>query len=232
MKKLLLSSLICSALIGCSSSVPTPNLDQFSHYSGGQSMGDATTFYWYTERLSQSYTAGDYVFAGDYGWYKTDYRWSDGEVRELIREGEQIRQDVGLVPYRIHVRFNVKGEAVYQQYRIDDKVLPINEEQLQRYQNEAKTVADVTKEFGREGIDLIQGYWDGSTFESCNGQTYDGIEFNHSLPSFVVNRLASLDSYVAVLGKTRSNKVIIEELLMLDTDSHDCIERPNLIESN
>ncbi|MCK6265303.1 DUF1481 domain-containing protein [Vibrio sp. ZSDE26] len=232
MKKLLLSSLIISSLVGCSSSVSTPNLDQFSHHSGGKSMGDATSFYWYTERLSQSYTAGDYVFSGDYGWYKTDYRWNEGEVRELIREGEQIRQDVGLVPYRVHVRFNVKGEAVYQQYRIDDKVLPINEEQLLRYQQEAKSVAEVTKEFSRDGIELIQGYWDGSRFESCGGQSYEGIEFNQTLPGFVVNRLAEFDSYVAVLGKIRSNKVIIEDLLMLNSDSHDCVERPRLIESN
>ncbi len=195
-------------------------------------MGDATTFYWYTERLNQPYTAADHVFAGDYGWYKTDYRWNEGEMRELIREGEQIRQDVGLVPYRVHVRFNVKGEAVYQQYRIDDKVLPINEEQLKRYKLEAQSVSDVTKEFSREGFELIQGYWNGSSFETCSGETYDEIAFNQTLPTFVVNRLSSIDSYIAVLGRTRVNKIIVEELLMLDEDSHDCVARPALIESN
>lgn len=195
-------------------------------------MGDATTLYWYTERLNQSYTAADHVFSGDYGWYKTDYRWSEGEMRELIREGEQVRQDVGLVPYRIHVRFNVRGEAVYQQYRIDDKILPINEEQLNRYKLEAQSVSEVTKEFGREGLELIQGYWNGSSFKTCSGGKYDEIAFNQTLPGFVVNRLSAIDSYIAVLGKTRGNKVLVEELLMLDEDSHDCIARPDLIVEN
>ncbi|WGW00113.1 DUF1481 domain-containing protein [Vibrio sp. YMD68] len=229
MKKILLSSLISFSLLGCSSSVSTSNLDQFSDYMGGKTMGDATTFYWYTERLSQPYTAGNYVFSGDYGWYKSDYRWSEGTVRELIREGEQV-QGSTLVPYRVHVRFNVNGEAVYQQYRIDDKVLPLNAEQLQRYQLEANSIAEVTKGLDREGNTLIQGYWDGSNFETCSGQSYDQIEFNHTLPTFVVNRLSAFDSYIAVLGKTSTNKIVIEELLMLDDNSHDCIERPSLIE--
>ncbi|MEZ8826652.1 DUF1481 domain-containing protein [Vibrio amylolyticus] len=232
MKKILLSLIISSSLLGCSSSISTPNVDQFSHYSGGKTMGDATTLYWYTERLNQSYTAADHVFAGDYGWYKTDYRWSEGEMRELIREGEQVRQDVGLVPYRIHVRFNVRGEAVYQQYRIDEKILPINEEQLNRYKLEAQSVSEVTKEFGREGLELIQGYWNGSSFKTCSGGKYDEIAFNQTLPGFVVNRLSAIDSYIAVLGKTRGNKVLVEELLMLDEDSHDCIARPDLIVEN
>ncbi|MCE7630047.1 DUF1481 domain-containing protein, partial [Vibrio fluvialis] len=50
-----------------------------------------------------------------------------------------------------------------------------------------------------------------------------------TLPNFVVNRLSSLDSYVAFLGKIRNDKVYVEELLMLADDNHDCISRPNLI---
>ncbi len=228
MKKLLLTSLITSLLIGCSSSVPSPNLEQFTEYSGGHIAGDATSLFWYTERLSQPSSGADYVTAGDYGWYKTDYRWSEGSVRELIREGEQLGDD-GLVPYRVHVRFNKDGQAIYQRYRLDGKVLPINQESLSRYLAEAQSVIDSTKESDSSNYELIQGIWDGSTFETCSGRVYDSVEFNQTLPSFVINRLSTIDSYVAFLGRSRLNRLQVEELLMLADEDHECITRPELL---
>jgi len=192
-------------------------------------MGDATSLYWYTERLTFPYTAADYVVAGDYGSYKTDYRWDEGELRELIREGEQLK-DGALVPYRIHVRFNKGGDAVYQQYRLDGKVLPLKADKIAWLKQEARNIPDISKQQSSNGTRLIQGYWDGSTFDTCSGKSYEQVEFNETLPSFVVNRLASVDSYAAFIGSTRSNKVVVEELLMLSDDSYDCIERPSLIE--
>lgn len=230
MKKLLAPLLITSLLAACSANVPTPNLDQFSDYTGGQSIGDTTSLYWYTERLSFPYTAADYVTAGDYGWYKSDYRWEDGELRELIREGQQLNDDQQLVPYRIHVRFNKDGEAVYQQYRLDGRVLPLKNNKLAWLKQEAVNIPLHTKDQSRSGIRLIQGYWDGSAFETCSGRSFEQVEFNETLPSFVVNRLSSVDSYAAFLGSTKSNKVVVNQLLMLAEDSHDCIERPELIE--
>lgn len=229
MKRIFLPSLIASLLIGCSSSVSTPNLDQFSNYTGGQTMGDATSLYWYTERLTFPYTAADHVTAGDYGWYKTDYRWDEGELRELIREGEQLKS-AELVPYRIHVRFNKNGDAVYQQYRLDGKVLPLKADKIAWLKQEALHIVEKTKQQSSNGTRLIQGYWDGSSFDTCSGKNYEQVEFNATLPSFVVNRLAAVDSYAAFIGSTRSNKVVVEELLMLSDDSYDCIERPSLIE--
>ncbi|MCV5838969.1 DUF1481 domain-containing protein, partial [Escherichia coli] len=70
---------------------------------------------------------------GDHGWYKSDYRWDEGELRELIRKGEQIDAKQKLVPFQIHIRFNKDGEAIYQQYRVNRKVLPLQREQLDRY---------------------------------------------------------------------------------------------------
>ncbi|KJY84289.1 peptidylprolyl isomerase [Vibrio galatheae] len=230
MKKLLVPSLIAFLLAGCSSSLPTANLEQFSNYTGGQTIGDATSLYWYTERLTFPHTAADYVSAGDYGWYQSDYRWENGNLRELIREGQQLKDSQGLVPYRIHVRFNKEGEAIYQQYRFDEKILPLTSDKLAWLKQEAVNISQRTKEQSNSGIRLIQGYWDGSSFDTCAGQSYQQVEFNETLPSFVVNRLSSIDSYAAFLGTTRANNVVVNQLLMLDDDSHDCIERPSLIE--
>ncbi len=228
MKKSLLSILPLAFLAGCSSSVTNPTLEQLSQLSGGQRTGDATSFYWYTEGVSQPVTASDYVVSETYGWYKTTYRWSDGAVREVVREGEQVKNDE-LTPYTVHMRFNKDGEAVYQQYRVNKKILPLNEGQLERYVLEAQAIRTMTKEQDKKGSELLQGYWDGETFESCDGKDYTNVEFNHSLPNFVMSRLSSLDNYVGFLGKIRNNTVYIDELLILADDDHDCIERPQLI---
>ncbi|WP_061019207.1 DUF1481 domain-containing protein [Vibrio splendidus] len=228
-KAFLLVSLLSTFLIGCSSTSPRKNLEQFETHTGGQVMGDATSFYWVTNKLTQPHTSADYVTVGDYGWYQTDYAWSEGVLREFIREGEQRNSSNELVPYRVHVRFNKSGEAVYQQYRIDSKILPIQAKQLENYQKEAKSVLETTLKQNDEGLRLVQGYWDGSSFKTCAGGEFDRIEFNQTLPSFVIDRLASVESYAAFLGSDSLGKMSVEELLMLAEDSHDCVVRPSLL---
>ncbi|KGK21964.1 peptidylprolyl isomerase [Vibrio navarrensis] len=229
MKKLLLTCAACVLLAGCSSS-SRPTLEQFTEFTGGQMMGDATSFYWVTEKLSGPQKASDFVLVGEYGWYQSEYRWDEGTLRELIRQGEQRDNKLGLVPYRIHVRFNVDGEAVYQQFRLNSKVLPIQADQLQRYQSEADMLVKKSKQQSRDGLELIQGYWDGETFETCTGEEFSTLEFNQTLPGFVINRLASVDSYVAFLGKKSSKRLEVDTLLLLDEDDRDCVTRPVLIE--
>ncbi|APX04820.1 peptidylprolyl isomerase [Vibrio campbellii] len=230
MKKHLLTSLLLSslALVGCSS-VETPNLDQFTNFSGGKIMGDATSLYWMTERLTRVSTAADYVTMGDYGSYQSDYRWDDGELRELIRKGKQLDAKQGLVPFQIHIRFNKDGDAVYQQYRVNGKVLPLQRDQLERYKQEANDVVTSIKKQSRDGQSLIQGYWDGETFETCKGREFTTLEFNQTLPKFVIDRLASVDSYIAFIGKESRNAATVDELLMLNDDDFDCVPRPKLI---
>ena len=150
-------------------------------------------------------------------------------LREFIREGEQRNSSNELVPYRVHVRFNKSGEAVYQQYRIDSKILPIQAKQLENYQKEAKSVLETTMKQDDEGLRLVQGYWNGSSFETCAGGEFDRFEFNQTLPSFVINRLATVESYAAFLGSDSLGKMSVEELLMLAEDSHDCVVRPSLL---
>nr|WP_164837132.1 DUF1481 domain-containing protein [Vibrio alfacsensis] len=230
MNKHLLTSLLLTslALAGCAS-VETPNLEQFTHFSGGKVMGDTTSLYWMTERLTRVSTAADYVTMGDYGYYQSDYRWDDGELRELIRKGKLLDTKQGLVPFQIHIRFNKDGDAIYQQYRVNGKVLPIQREQLGRYKAEANGVVDSIKQESRDGQNLIQGYWDGETFETCKGREYATLEFNQTLPNFVIDRLASVDSYIAFIGKESRNTATVDELLMLNDDGFDCVQRPKFI---
>lgn len=200
--------------------------------TGGQSAGDATSFYWYTERLDLPYSASDYVASGDYGWYQSDYRWRNSIIREIVREGVQRQASEEKLPYLIHLRFDNNGEAVYQQYRLDGKVLPLTSDQIQILLNEAESIQAVAKTQSRTGSELIQGYWDGKIFSRCDGNTFENVEFNQTLPTFVINRLASLDSYAAFVGVTPINKIVVNNLLMLEDESFDCIERPILIEDD
>ncbi|WP_165312501.1 DUF1481 domain-containing protein [Vibrio ziniensis] len=228
MKKILLSLITTAMVVGCSSSA-TSNFSKQSHYSGGQRVSDTTHYYWFTESTSQSVSAADHVTSETNGWYETSYRWDEGNVREVVRKGEQLKAGE-LVPYTVHVRFNKDGEAVYQQYRVEKKILPLNEGQLERYVLEAESIGNMTKDQNKKGLELLQGFWDGTTFELCNGKDYTEVEFNNTLPSFVMSRLSSLDNYIGFLGKIRNNTVYIDELLILADDDYDCVERPNLID--
>ncbi len=236
MKRLLVISALLAATVGCSSSDPIANASQYSNLSGGQSAGDSTSFYWVTKKIGKPYTAGDFVTSGDYGSYSTDYRWGDDVLREVIRKGTRLQSPVGtknnkLLPYRVHIRFSASGEAVYQQYRLDGKVRPLSAKNIARYQQEALSLYDIVDGQHDNNLELIQGYWDGETFETCNSREFQQLEFNQTLPSFVVNRLSAVDNYVAILGKKESKKVSVSELLMLSDGNYDCVKRPEWIEA-
>lgn len=232
MKRYFYAPLLLATLVGCSSSSNTPQANQYAYYSGGQSIGDSTSFYWFTKRLGSAYSAADYVTSGDYGYYRTDYAWQGDVLRELIREGYRTNDEQELVPYRVHLRFSASGEAVYQQLRLDGKVLPIPEKQIKRYQQEANFVVETTEAQDKENLELVQGYWDGETFETCDDREYENLAFNQTLPSFVVNRLSTVDSYVAFIGQKELKTLSVSDLLMLSEDNQDCIKRPLFIEQN
>ncbi|WP_413285624.1 DUF1481 domain-containing protein [Vibrio sp. MA40-2] len=230
MKKCILAILTSSFIVGCSSGSIENNSQRFTTFTGGQTAGDSTSFYWYTQRLDMPYSATDVVTSGDYGWYQSNYRWRENRVKEIVREGITLQASNELVPFKVHLRFNQDGEAVYQQYRLDGKVLPFTPKQITQLKNEAVSVKISTEVGSKNGVKLIQGYWDGEQFTDCSDNKYDKIEFNQTLPSFVVDRLASLDSYAAFTGSSFSGKLVVTDLLMLDDDDHECVTPPILIE--
>jgi hypothetical protein len=217
-------------LLGCSSSGQLDNPEQFQTMTGGQSVGGTTSFYWYTAKLDQPYSSADYVMSGPYGWYQSDYHWQDEQLHEMVREGEKRNREQKLVEFKVHLRFSQSGEAVYQQYLLDDRIIPLTPEEIQSYQAEARAVIGIAEAQSRRGQHLFQGEWDGETFDTCSGQEYTQLEFNQILPDFVLKRLASVDSYMAMIGGIRGGKLSVADLLLLEDDSFDCIERPVLIE--
>lgn len=238
MKKYICLGLLSGLLFGCSASQNLSSLKKLKQYSGGERMGNAVSLFWYTSTATSPYSASDYVQSSTDGWYQTSYRWEGHVLKELIREGSQAsgNQVSGshasvkhFVPFRVHLRFDKNGEAVYQQYRVNYKVLPLSDSALARYKTQVEAIVAAVKKQDKQGLKLIQGVWNGEQFETCSGLEYDKVEFNQTLPSFVINRLSDLDNYMAFLGKEKNGSVYIEELLILADDGHGCIKRPDLI---
>ncbi len=233
MKRILSTLLLSVFLFGCSSDPSGEQRIKSVTFTGGQIQGDATSYYWYTRRLQQPLNASDYVTMGDYGWYKTTYRWEKNVLVEAVREGEMLDSSDGQIPYMMHVRYNGNGEAVYQRYRKDGRIFPLMPNQLAQFQDQSKYLITKVEGLDKENVSLYQGEWDGETFYSCDGKQYDQLEFNQILPNFVVARLSGLDSFISFLGEEvdRDKKVLkMSELLLLTDDSYKCVERPNLIE--
>jgi hypothetical protein len=102
----------------------------------------------------------------------------------------------------------------------------MKEEQISQLQKEAGALVESTDSQSDRGFELIQGYWDGEEFITCNGNKYDSLSFNQTLPSFVINRLAAFDSYIAFSGKLKINSVEVDDLLLLEATNYDCVEKP------
>ncbi|MBM7038200.1 DUF1481 domain-containing protein [Vibrio ulleungensis] len=229
MKRLLFGVVALFSLAACTStSNSLQNQSQITEYSGGQIQGDATSLYWYTERLSTPVSASDYVTSGDYGWYQSEYIWNGQKLHSVLREGEKLDANNRLATYSVEVRFSDAGEAVYQKYQVGRKVIPLTQPQIEQYKSEAQSLVEFTTKQAGNQYELIQGYWDGSKFVTCNGNTFERLSFNQTLPSFVISRLSEFDSYMAFVGKLKLKTVEVDDLLLIQNESYDCIARPQL----
>jgi hypothetical protein len=229
MKRLLVCAAAILSLSACTTtSNSIQNKSQITEYSGGQIQGDATSLYWYTERLSSPISASDYVTSGDYGWYRSQYLWNGQKLHTVLREGEQLDSNNRLTDYTVEVRFSDAGEAVYQRYQVGRKVIPLTQSQIEQYKSEAQSLIQYTTKQSGNQYELIQGYWDGNNFVTCNGNSFEYLSFNQTLPTFVINRLSEFDSYVAFVGKLKLKTVEVDDLLLIQNENFDCIERPLL----
>lgn len=241
MKRNLFSILILSVLAGCSS--PGSWTDHISskftgsvesaELSGGELEGTSKAFYWYTRALSKPKVASDYVQLPDNAWYKSSYQWQDGTIKEIVREGEMQKNQSGLKSFLVHIRFSAEGEAIYQRYRLDDQILPLDQNDLDYYSHQAEDVVNKVDDIHAQGFELIQGVWNGKTFESCDGIQYNELKFAQAsnLPTMIKERINGLNSYAAFIGKVDKKRktVTVDKLLALDKANHSCVQQPHLI---
>lgn len=241
MKRPIFSILLLSLLAGCSS--PGSWTDHITNtfsgsvepvdLSGGELAGQQKAFYWYTRALSKPTIASDYVMLPANAWYKSSYQWQDGVIKEIVREGEMQQVEGGLKPFLVHIRFSAQGEAIYQRYRVDNQVLPLNQTDLDYYSKQASELVKKVDNIHDQGYQLVQGVWNGNTFEGCDGVQYRNIEFDQAdnMPDMIKQRLNSVHSYAAFIGSAdkKSKTVTVEHLLSLDDANHGCVQRAHLI---
>ncbi|MDO6707858.1 DUF1481 domain-containing protein [Photobacterium sp. 1_MG-2023] len=187
--------------------------------TGGQVAGDAASLYWASFRQSKPESLSERVWVGEYGEYQTDYRWREGRLRELKRTGTALKDNT-VQPFELHVRYDQHGEAVFQRYKVGDAVYPLSDIQLNQLSQQAEQVMDVVKSQSRDGLELVQGIWDGQRLIRCDSQKALAVE---SLQT-------ALSGYVALVGKPQGpGKLTAETVLLNRTATQSCIERPVLL---
>ncbi|WP_064601606.1 DUF1481 domain-containing protein [Photobacterium sp. J15] len=226
--KRLIPFLLLSLLAGCeSTTVPENTITPILSYTTGQTKGDTTAVYWYTFQQNRPVSLSEIVMKGDYGQYQSEYRWREGNLREIKREGTQFI-DMVVKPFSLHVRYDTKGSAVFQRYLVDGTVLPLSDTQLYQLTRQAKQATDVIKQQRRDGQSLVQGYWQGKQFLRCDDDKPLSVTFETALPDYIEQQL-SQDKFMAVTGKVRRSMLEANQLLMLADKSQQCLSAPVLL---
>lgn len=216
-------------LAGCSSFSDANGSNSKQVLSGGERVGHDVHLFWVTQNKQTVTQAADYVVTGDGHGYKTTYQWTDGVVREVARQGESLKNGE-VVPFETLLRFDAHGDAIYQRYRVDGKVFPLSQQQTEQYQQQARDVLKVTTDEHKQGLELIQGYWNGQAFETCNGQQFASLTFNHTVADAIVERLESSKSYIAFVGQRSGDTVKMKTMLMLKESNHGCVTPKNEVD--
>ncbi|GHA58659.1 DUF1481 domain-containing protein [Photobacterium aphoticum] len=238
MKRLLLFFSI-SLLAGCASSptvtVPENSLTPILTHTGGETLGDHTALYWYTSQQNRPVRLGDYVMTGDQGHYQSDYRWREGQLRELQREGEQLDEQQ-LKPFSLTVRYDTQGRAVFQRYTLGDERIPLTNTQLYELTQDAQRGVDVVKAQRRADRALVQGYWQQGAFYPCSNtgtQSADAVRvsFSPALPAHLREQFEPIQQqgYMAVVGDMKRQSLTAQQLLMFNTTQPRCLTAPTLL---
>ncbi|MGF1726584.1 DUF1481 domain-containing protein [Photobacterium nomapromontoriensis] len=231
--KRLLTVFTLSLLAGCASTptVPENNITPVLTHTGGQSLGNSTYLYWYTSQQNRPVKLADTVLVGDDGYYQSNYRWRDGQLREIRRHGEQ-RDELQLKPFSLNVRYDIQGSAVFQRYTLGGDVIPLSNTQMRQLQQDAQDGVEVVKQQRNDDISLVQGYWEQGRFYRCGDNRPLSVTFSPALSVHQAQQLQSLQqqAFMVVTGKAHRNTLDAKALLMLKRQQATCLVVPDLPE--
>lgn len=230
--KRLIPLFFLSFLTGCvASSAPDNPIIPIQTMTGGQAIGDATSLYWYSYRKNRSIQLSEVVMTDDDGDYQSDYRWRDGKLREIKRQGTLLQED-GLTSFSLRVRYDTQGRAVFQRYMVAGAVLPLSDSQLYQLTKQAQAGVDTVKKQHQQGQSLLQGHWTGSRLMRCGDEEAINVVFQPMQSDVVTWRLRQQPQagYMAVIGKVRKNELVAKQLLILKEETQPCIAPPVLLD--
>ncbi|MFD2176941.1 DUF1481 domain-containing protein [Veronia pacifica] len=216
-------SLLLSALLfGCSSTGNTPDKDTIVT---GSVSDQASRIYWLDTIKDAPSRLTEKTTLGREGHYDADYRWRAGVLREVILQGS-VRDGDKMLPMSVHIRYDTNERAVYQKYRLNGSVLPLRKAELVKYAREANFSLESAKAASKAGIRFFQGYWSDGELTECDTDKTKTLKFMPSFPRFVKQRLEMEDNFIAAVGSVGNTSNLVSGIIALDTDSADCIERP------
>lgn len=194
--------------------------------SGGEITETQRAWYWADVVDQQPLKAYDHVKRNNHTSYDSEYHWQNGVLSEVIRQGERMsRQGSERQTFRTHLRFDEQGQAVYQQDKVNQQVFPLTAHAIADIKQQADHVI-TTLLNSKSSRYLIQGFWDGQQFHSCHRR------FHYTLDDETTVLLAGkvTPTYVAGMGYTTSQKVMVKQILDMDANRDSCLEPQELIE--
>ncbi len=219
-------------LTACSSGKQEPKL---ALSVTGSVTPKATQIYWLDTVQATPLLLTTLTTENDLVRYSTEYRWHDGLVREIERRGK-VMDEGKLVSQRFLIRYDSKGQAVYQQHLFNGETRPIHPFELNALYIRAQAEYRLANELLAKKQVFFQGHWrhgsfensafENGTFETCFTQQAKKLQFNQSVSKQAYNRLKNEDNFIAAVGFSEPEKNIIEQLIAVEPYQAVCIERP------
>ncbi|CAH0532376.1 hypothetical protein VST7929_00205 [Vibrio stylophorae] len=133
--------------------------------SYAKSQSDGLHLYWLRTQMRKPQQLFERVLLSQGGQYQSEYRWQDGVLREVQREGV-IGSGEQAQTMRLHIRFGSEGQPLYQRYQRGDSVMPLSEAELLQVRDYAEMLVAWLQE-QPSGDRLIQGYITPQSFAPC-----------------------------------------------------------------
>lgn len=211
---------------GCSS---TNNAKPLTQTITAEKKNEISHIYWLDEDKNKPVNLSQLTLKGNVITHKSEYRWVDGVIREILSDGKQ-RIDGQLKHQLLKIRYDSQGIAVFQNYRLDGDLLPIKNDDLIAYYQQAQNVLAKTRELQKNQQDFFQGYLEKNTDSSLLLKTCQNNEemltFNAKLPSPLMQHMLNKKHFIAAIGNTQKAPYQLENIILLEDSDANCIFRP------
>lgn len=219
-------------LAGCeTTAVSDTVISPLSTQTAGYQHGDTTALYWYTSQQNQPVKLTEVITAVHGGRYESEYRWYEGKLREMKRQGTRVGDEHALVPFTLHLRFDPKGQAVYQRFTLNGSVLPLSEVELDAPRRQAEHALRVIRQQRQAGLSLVQGYWQQQMMIPCGEQRAKPLTFTTEAARVAASQYPAGTGYLALAGKVQRDRIEASKVLLLADHSQQCQASPVLLET-
>ena len=147
----------------CSS---TSNVTPLTHSTTAMKHKSSMRIFWLDERLNTPEKLVELTIMKNEIRYRTEYLWVNGIVREIQREGDVLIEGKSQ-PQSLIIRYDLKGQGVYQNNRISNDLLPLRNKDLTFYYQEAENALKIAKDLIKQKKYFFQGHVKEDEFKNC-----------------------------------------------------------------